>query len=76
MSPIPYAMGTQQSSHEWLSGFCAELLRLRPDLSLPAAARFGVAAFVHASELDPREAADIYDHVRAIARDAQELPPA
>jgi hypothetical protein len=66
-------MDADPSSHAWLSGFCAELLRLRPDMSLPAAARCGVAAFAHARELDPREAADIFEHVRERTQDAQRL---
>jgi hypothetical protein len=67
-------MYANHTSHMWLSSFCHELLRLRPDMSLPAAARCGVAAFAHASELDPREAADIYERVRertGETRDAQ-----
>jgi hypothetical protein len=68
------AMNADQTSHIWLSSFCHELLRLRPDMSLPAAARCGVAAFAHASELDPREAADIYEHVRDRAVDLRRAP--
>jgi len=51
--PVP----NNQSSHAWISRFCARLIQLQPALSLGAAVRRAVTIYPHSGDLEPEHAA-------------------
>jgi len=64
-------MLANEPAHIWLSRFCIRLVQLRPDMTLASAARRSVAAFTCASEMDPEDAAKIYDAAVALSMDLE-----
>jgi hypothetical protein len=46
-------MHQHRSSHLWLSRFAIRFLQLRPEVAWQGAVSRGVAAYAHASDLDP-----------------------
>jgi hypothetical protein len=50
-------MRNNQSSHHWISRFCAHLMQLQPGLSLQAAVNRAIAVYPYAGDLDPEYAA-------------------
>ena len=47
----------QRQSHAWIEQFCVQLLKSRPDLPGRFALARAIAAFPHAADLPPDEAA-------------------
>jgi hypothetical protein len=54
-----------QSSHAWISRFCARLIRLQPALSLGEAVRRAVTIYPHSGDLEPEHAARLAAAARA-----------
>jgi hypothetical protein len=52
-------MHQQQSSHLWLSRFAIRFLQLRPEVAWQRAVSRGVAAYAHASDLNPEAVARV-----------------
>jgi hypothetical protein len=46
-----------QSSHAWISRFCAQLIELRPSTHLIDAIRRAVTIYPHSGDLEPEHAA-------------------
>ena len=49
-----------QSSHSWLGRFCAQLLRIKPDLNVVVAVKHAVATQPYAADLEPENAARLF----------------
>ena len=49
-----------QCSHSWLSRFCVQLMRIKPDLNVFVAVKHAVAAQPYVADLEPESAARIF----------------
>ena len=57
-------MPSNKSAHVWLGRFCLQLMRLRPDIGMPAAVRRAVQAYPYADSLSPEDAANLFTRNR------------
>lgn len=47
-------------THSWLGSFAGRLIQLRPTMNIGSAVQYAVMSIHHASDLDPRRAAEIF----------------
>jgi len=53
-------MANTHCTHSWIGSFAARLIQLRPTLNIGSAVQYAVMSIHHASDLDPRRAAEIF----------------
>jgi len=47
-------------THSWLGSFAGRLIQLQPTMNIGSAVQYAVMSIHHASDLDPRRAAEIF----------------
>jgi hypothetical protein len=53
-------MTTDPFRQWWISHFCLRLLQLREDMSVRASTEHARESYIHAGDMDPAEAADMF----------------